>query len=55
MTDELLKAYQAGVHARAAHWPVTKCPVFAPGQLGDPQRQAWIKGWRDGPEKRDGA
>lgn len=55
MTGDLLKAYDAGVHARAAHWPVTKCPVFAPGELGRPQRDAWQKGWRDGPEDRHAA
>lgn len=52
MTDEHEKEYQAGVNARAAHWPVTKCPTFINGKLGEPQRQAWINGWRDGKEKK---
>lgn len=44
--DRLAQARECGFFAREAGREVTSCPMFALGDLGRPERQAWVEGWK---------
>lgn len=49
MTD-VKHAHDAGYWARTFSRPLASCPQFAPGELGQPERDAWRTGWRKADE-----
>ena len=46
MTDRLTQAFTCGYYARDNARPVESCPTFAISDLGRPERQAWVEGWK---------
>lgn len=45
--QQLDHAYEAGGYAYENHRPITDCPTFAIGDLGQPWRDRWRRGWAD--------
>lgn len=45
--DQIRQAYEAGRSAHANARGLDSCPIFALGQLGQPWRDAWHRGWND--------
>lgn len=47
MSNPLQYAFEAGYHARLAGRPISSCPVFCNGPLGEPERLEWRRGWNE--------
>ena len=47
MADDLDYAHQAGARARQNGRPLSSCPTYAMGDLGNAWRKAWREGWAE--------